>query len=93
MPERARKDPWAIEFGAFVQRLRKAQHWTIAELARRTDRSPAWVSILEKGGNMPSVAMLLWLAHAFGMRASELLRRFEDERSEREAAARAQSAE
>jgi transcriptional regulator with XRE-family HTH domain len=87
MPKSIRKDPWAVEFGAFVQRLRKERHWTIAELARRMQHTPTWVSILEKGDNLPSMLALRWLGSAFGMRASELLRQFEDEQIARNAPA------
>lgn len=52
------------------------------------EHTAAWVGILEKGGNMPSVTALNWLATAFGMRASELLRGFEDEQIARRAASR-----
>src|SRR5437764_14823350 len=51
MPERKVKDEWDVEFGAFVRRLRQARHWSIAELARRMNMTPQYISAFERGGN------------------------------------------
>jgi len=87
MPQRTKKDPWDVEFGAFVRRLRMSRYWTITELARRTNYTPAYIGILEKGANSASSTTLFNLAAAFDMRLSELIRMFEDEQNASRAAA------
>jgi transcriptional regulator with XRE-family HTH domain len=86
------RDPWDVEFGAFVRRLRMARHWTIAELARRMNYTPAYIGILEKGANSPTSTTMLNVAHAMNMRLSELIRMFEDEQSASRAATENNSA-
>ena len=55
-----------------VRRLRKARHLSQAGLARAIDRSPAHLSLIERGAS-PTIADVLALAAALGVPPSELL--------------------
>jgi len=59
----------------------------MTELARRMNYTPAYIGILERGGNAATVAAMMSLARAMDMRLSELFRMFEDEQSAIRAAA------
>lgn len=55
-----------------VRTLRKLRHITQDYLARAIDRSPAYVSLLERGGS-PTIADVIAIAEALNVRPSELL--------------------
>jgi DNA-binding XRE family transcriptional regulator len=46
----------AATFGAIIKRLRKAEGWTIAELARRSGFTNNHLSLIELGKNMPGLS-------------------------------------
>lgn len=56
-----------------LRELRTARDWTIEEAAERIGVEPAHVRRIESGAANPSLAVLVSIAHAFGMRVSELL--------------------
>ena len=87
MPERRTKNEWDVEFGTFVRRLRKARHWAIADLARRMDMTPQYISSFERGANTLTAMTLRSLSSALNIRMSELLRMFEEEQDAKRAAA------
>jgi hypothetical protein len=46
----------AATFGAIIKRLRMAEGWTIAELARRSGFTKNHLSLIELGKNMPGLS-------------------------------------
>jgi transcriptional regulator with XRE-family HTH domain len=78
MPRAKHIHPNAARLGAIVQRLRLARGWTLTKCAQRTGMNATYLSILEKGGNMPSVQTLFELADVFNVRPSELIREVEE---------------
>ena len=67
-------DLFAVRFGAIVRRLRKSRGWTIDKLARRAGMHPTYVSIVEQGGNVPSLATVLELIEVLGGDIAEIMR-------------------
>ena len=70
----------AVRFGAIVQRLRAQRGWTLRKLAQRSGMNPTYLGVLEKGGNMPSLATLLELADVFNVQAADIVREVEQAR-------------
>jgi transcriptional regulator with XRE-family HTH domain len=68
--------PEAILFGKRVRDLREAKGWSQEELAERAGLHSVQISHVENGRNEPKLRTILWLAKAFGMTASELLKIF-----------------
>jgi transcriptional regulator with XRE-family HTH domain len=66
MPRSRSQDPDALRFGAIVQRLREQRGWTRKKLATRAGLTPQYVSIVEQGGNVPSLTTVLELLEVLG---------------------------
>jgi transcriptional regulator with XRE-family HTH domain len=69
----------ATELGRVVRRLRDEHSLTLADVASRSDISPAMLSRLETGQTSPSLETLVALAGALGVRPSLLLRDLGDD--------------
>lgn len=80
MPRARVPDEDAVRFGAIVTRLRMERRWTIADLARLTGLNATWLGVLERGGNVPSLATIFKLAEVFGVEAAALVREIEQSR-------------
>lgn len=74
MPRARVPDEDAVRFGAIVTRLRVERGWTIADLSRLSGLNATWLGVLERGGNIPSLATIFKLAEVFGVEAAELVR-------------------
>jgi transcriptional regulator with XRE-family HTH domain len=74
MPPLSTPDPEAARFGAVVQRLRQQKGWSLADLGKLVKLSPVYLSILERGRNIPSLTVILRLARALGADAGEMIR-------------------
>ena len=69
----------AIALGRVVSSLRHERGWTVEEAAGHFAVEPAFVRRIESGRTNPSLAVLVSIAMAFGLRPEHLLR--EPERS------------
>lgn len=85
MTKAARITADAASCGRVLQRLRLTQGWSVAELARRTGFNKNHLRLLERGANMPSLAMLFALAEVFRTDAADIVREVEGARRERRA--------
>ena len=65
-------------FGKHVKKMRIACGISQEELAHRADIHTSYVSQLERGLKSPSFRVILGLASALGMKASELIRGIEE---------------
>jgi transcriptional regulator with XRE-family HTH domain len=63
----------AGQVGAAVRALRTGRGWSMRELARRAGVSQPFITKLERGDMLPSIATLYDLAHALGVSPSHLL--------------------
>jgi ribosome-binding protein aMBF1 (putative translation factor) len=80
MPRARVPDEDAARFGAIVTRLRMERGWTIADLSRLSCLNATWLGVLERGGNVPSLATIFKLSEVFGVEAAELVREIEQSR-------------
>ncbi len=64
----------ARHFGEIIRRLRLERGWTIVRLAQRSGMHANSLSMLEKGGNMPSLDAILLLAIVFDADPAEWVR-------------------
>jgi len=64
----------AIALGRVVSNLRRDRGWTVEEAAGRFAVEPAFVRRIETGRTNPSLAVLVSIAVAFGLRPDDLLR-------------------
>ena len=69
-----------VAIGLEVRLLRKHVGFTVAELAEKSDVSVGMLSKIENGLTSPSLTTLQSIAHALGVKISQLLRRFEEQR-------------
>jgi transcriptional regulator with XRE-family HTH domain len=60
------------EVGTQIRRLRKAKHWTVAQLAVYADMSPSAVSQIETGRRSPTAASMAKLAGALEVEVRDL---------------------
>jgi transcriptional regulator with XRE-family HTH domain len=74
MPQTRTFNPDAAQFGAILRRLREQRGWTLRKLATRSGLSPAYVSIVERGGNVPSLTTVLELIEVLGGDIAEVMR-------------------
>jgi DNA-binding XRE family transcriptional regulator len=80
MPRARVLDEDAVRFGAVVTRLRAERGWTLADFSRVSGMNATWLGVLERGGNMPSLATIFKLAQVFEVEAAELVREVEQAR-------------
>lgn len=66
----------AAIFGASVRRVRKEYDWTQEDLADRAGLTTTYVGQVERGDKVPSLTVVLKLAHALDMLPAELMEPF-----------------
>jgi transcriptional regulator with XRE-family HTH domain len=66
----------AAIFGAVVRRVRKEHEWTQEDLAERSGLTTTYVGQVERGDKVPSLTVVLKLAHALNVLPAQLLESF-----------------
>jgi len=66
----------AAIFGAVVRRVRHEYEWTQEDLADRSGLTTTYVGQVERGDKVPSLSVVLRLAHALNVLPSVLLESF-----------------
>jgi len=66
----------AAIFGASVRRVRNEYDWTQEDLADRAGLTTTYVGQVERGDKVPSLTVVLKLAHALEVLPGELLESF-----------------
>jgi transcriptional regulator with XRE-family HTH domain len=74
MSRRKESNPDAEAFGAIVRRLRTKKGLTQEALAELADLNVSYIGFLERGENVPTLTIVLNLAHALGVNAADLVR-------------------
>jgi len=69
-----RPDPDAVVFGAILRRERQARGWTLRKLAQRAGMNAQYLGVVEAGGNVPSLSLILEVAEVLGADAGEMIR-------------------
>ena len=77
MPRRERRHPAAAKFGAIIRRLRTARGWTLRDLGREADMNPTYLGFLERGENVPTLAIILRLAKLLDVDAWKIVQEVE----------------
>ncbi len=80
-------NPDAALFGAIFRQLRVQRGWTIRKCAQRLGINPTHLGVVEAGGNMPSIELLLEVADTFSIEPSTIMRAFEEGRKAERASA------
>lgn len=88
MPKSSYTDPDAVRLGAIIKRLRIDRGWTLVKTAQRTGMNATYLGVMEKGGNMPTIATLLEIAEVFNVEASDIIRELENARRRKPVAVR-----
>jgi len=81
MPRSMRIDPDAVRFGAILKHLREQRGWTRRKLAQRAGLTPTYISILEYGGNVPSLSTVLELLEVLEADIADVMLRLAASRS------------
>ena len=68
----------SVRFGSALRQLRDERGWSQEQLAEYADLNRSYVGEVERGIAMPSLATLVKLACALGLRPSALLASFEN---------------
>ncbi|HVR37634.1 MAG TPA: helix-turn-helix transcriptional regulator [Thermoanaerobaculia bacterium] len=76
MPRRRTRSPEGSRFGETLRRLRKDRELSQEALAEKADVTADYLGFIERGENVPTLTVLLKLARALGVDASELLAEF-----------------
>ncbi len=63
-----------LALGRVLRALRRERGWTVEEAAGRFAVEPAFVRRIEAGRTNPSLAVIVSMATAFGVRPDDLLR-------------------
>jgi transcriptional regulator with XRE-family HTH domain len=74
MPQARTFNADAARFGAILRRLRQERGWTLRKLATRSGMSAIYVSIVERGGNVPSLTTVLELIEVLGADIGDVMR-------------------
>lgn len=70
---RAQQDRLRERLGHKIRLLRAERDWSLKDLAAYARLSVSQISSIERGANLPSIESLLAIAHAFGLKPSEIL--------------------
>lgn len=57
--------------------MRREREWTLAQLARRCGMNATYLSLVERGLNVPSLVTILDLAEALQVEAADIMREVE----------------
>ncbi|HEX7153989.1 MAG TPA: helix-turn-helix transcriptional regulator [Thermoanaerobaculia bacterium] len=74
MVRATRQDPDAAAFGRIVRRMRKQRGFTSIKMAQRLGISPQYLGILERGGNSPTLRVIIDFGECLGVDPGEIVR-------------------
>jgi transcriptional regulator with XRE-family HTH domain len=72
----------AVHFGGILRRFRMQRGWTLSDLADESGMNATYLGVLERGGNVPSLQTLFYMADIFGVEAAEIVREMDKLRRE-----------
>lgn len=78
MPKLAVPNRTAAKLGSLFRALRKQRGWTLVELGRAAKMNPTYLGFVERGDNVPSLTVILHLAHVLGAKGWELIKQVEE---------------
>ena len=70
---------WELPFGVALRRVRKAAGLSQEQLGLDSGVQRNFISLIETGQNQPTIGTICKLAHALGVKASQLVAEAEEE--------------
>ncbi len=74
MPRTRTLNADAVRFGQIIRQIREHRGWTKQKLATRAGMHPAYIGVVEEGGNVPSLSTVLELAEVLGADVGAIMR-------------------
>ena len=78
MPRREKRSREGVKFGDAVRRLRAERGYSQEVLAERARLNADFLGFIERGDNLPTLATILQLARALGVKPSTILKDFDE---------------
>lgn len=78
MPDNEAEARQCLEFGTGVRQLRKRRKLTQADVANRVGITATYLSQIETGQRNPTLAVVVGLARALGVKPSQLVARLDE---------------
>lgn len=77
MPRREKRSREGIKFGDTIRRLRAERGYSQEVLAERAKLNADFLGFIERGDNLPTLATILQLARALGVKPSTMMKDFD----------------
>jgi XRE family transcriptional regulator, regulator of sulfur utilization len=78
VPRREKRSRDGIKFGDTVRRLRAERGYSQEVLAERAKLNADFLGFIERGDNLPTLATILQLARALGVKPSAMMKDFDE---------------
>ncbi|HEV7426342.1 MAG TPA: helix-turn-helix transcriptional regulator [Thermoanaerobaculia bacterium] len=78
MPRREKRSREGIKFGDTIRRLRAERGYSQEVLAERAKLNADFLGFIERGDNLPTLATILQLARALGVKPSTMMKDFDE---------------
>jgi transcriptional regulator with XRE-family HTH domain len=78
VPRRAKRSREGIKFGNTIRRLRAERGYSQEVLAERAKLNADFLGFIERGDNLPTLATILQLARALGVKPSVMMNDFDE---------------
>jgi transcriptional regulator with XRE-family HTH domain len=78
MSRRKSRSPEGVKFGETVRRLRAERGYSQEVLAERARLNADFLGFIERGDNLPTLATILQLAGALGVKPSKMIKDFDE---------------
>jgi transcriptional regulator with XRE-family HTH domain len=77
VPRREKRSREGIKFGDTIRRLRAERGYSQEVLAERAKLNADFLGFIERGDNLPTLATILQLARALGVKPSTMMKDFD----------------
>jgi XRE family transcriptional regulator, regulator of sulfur utilization len=78
VPRRAKRSREGIKFGDTIRCLRAERGYSQEVLAERAKLNADFLGFIERGDNLPTLATILQLARALGVKPSTMIKDFDE---------------
>jgi transcriptional regulator with XRE-family HTH domain len=78
VPRREKRSREGIKFGDTIRRLRAERGYSQEVLAERAKLNADFLGFIERGDNLPTLATILQLARALGVKPSTMMKDFDE---------------
>jgi len=78
VPRREKRSREGIKFGDTIRRFRAERGYSQEVLAERAKLNADFLGFIERGDNLPTLATILQLARALGVKPSTIMKDFDE---------------